>query len=431
MKINMKKLMLICAFFLVGFSNSVAPVPLRGGTDNTTIGNTTDRLNVHAIVAGDINNLMDLSAADNITFNGDAVTTASIKGYKTLLFTVTGTWSATLEIEGTADDTTWVSVKGAGIPTGKTQSEITTNGVYAVNSGGLHAMRLRATTYTSGTATIAWNAATGMQTASNPIRGGRDGTIIGNIEDKLRVQSKPYLYDIAKGVVPGHSLFRAIGYGPTITTTRSDLCDVAGTYVFPPAGGIQMRVISSNANDTAAGTGARTVDINYLDASYNEQTELVTLNGTTAVSTVATNILRVNGFHSATVGSNGVAVGNVSLQNTGGTISYAKIAANGNVSRCAVYTVPAGKKAYITEWSGGVAAKAGEVTLRTTSDLLSNLHPGVFQFKLSSIIESGGLTGTFTIPVVVPATGDIKMSAVTDAGTTYASGGFAGWIEND
>ncbi len=47
-------------------------------------------------------------------------------------------------------------------------------------------------------------------------------------------------------------------------------------------------MVSSSANDTSAWSGARTIKIFGLDASGVEQTEMITLNGTTAVDSVGT-----------------------------------------------------------------------------------------------------------------------------------------------
>ena len=58
-----------------------------------------------------------------------------------------------------------------------------------------------------------------------------------------------------------------------------------------------MKLASTSANDTAAGTGIRKVRIHYLDADHVPHEEVVTLNGLTAVNTVATDIYRINRLH--------------------------------------------------------------------------------------------------------------------------------------
>lgn len=47
---------------------------------------------------------------------------------------------------------------------------------------------------------------------------------------------------------------------------------------------VDLEVASTSANDTAAGTGARTVEITWIDGSFQEQVSVVTLNGQTPVA---------------------------------------------------------------------------------------------------------------------------------------------------
>ena len=148
-----------------------------------------------------------------------------------------------------------------------------------------------------------------------------------HIENKPRVSSMPYLYDVAEGNVAGHTPWSKIGYNGDVGTTEEDLWTVGGSYVFPAAA-IQMQVVSSSANDDGAplGTGVQTVRIYYLDAAYVSKTTTVTLNGVAAVNTTATDIFRVQGFRVATAGSGGKAAGNILLQAVGGGVTYSQIA---------------------------------------------------------------------------------------------------------
>jgi len=74
---------------------------------------------------------------------------------------------------------------------------------------------------------------------------------IKQIDNKPRVSSMPYTYDIAEGNVSGHSGLFKIGYNPDVTTTEEDLWSAGGTYVWPTAEQ-QMEVVSGSATD--AGT---------------------------------------------------------------------------------------------------------------------------------------------------------------------------------
>ena len=73
------------------------------------------------------------------------------------------------------------------------------------------------------------------------------GTAYGvkHIENKPRVSTMPYLYDIAEGNVPDHSGLFKVGYNPEVTTTEETIWSAGGVYEFPEAEQ-QMEVVSTD-----------------------------------------------------------------------------------------------------------------------------------------------------------------------------------------
>lgn len=255
------------------------------------------------------------------------------------------------------------------------------------------------------------------------------------IENKPRIVSTPYTYQIAEGAVPGHSPVRIFGRNTDIDNVREEVWDFGGAYVFPPAGGIQMRVVSTSASDTAAGTGARTVEIRYLDNLYAEQVEVVTLNGVTPVNTVATNILRVNQVYVDTAGTGGTAAGNISLQNVAGTVTYSYISLGFNIAQQAIYTVPAAKNFFLVEWAiGAGAATQGHFTqffLRATLAPGDTVQNGLFYIYDMALIQDASIDLHFEVPLFFPEKTDIIISAISDSATATVTvvGTFSGWSE--
>lgn len=209
------------------------------------------------------------------------------------------------------------------------------------------------------------------------------------------------------------------------TTVLEDIWLVPGVSVIPYPNGIQIAVSSSNANDIALGTGVRSVNIHYLDINYIEYSEIVILNGTTPVNTVATDIHRILDFHTQTVGSNGVAVGNISLKNLAGTVTYNYIQLGGNQSLTGAFTVPAGMIGYITGWQGSSTKQAISIRLRATRARHSNeLLPGIFIFQdVVNVNNSTSGQISFATPLKCLAKTDIKISAI---GTGAAGGDCSG-----
>lgn len=203
-----------------------------------------------------------------------------------------------------------------------------------------------------------------------------------------------------------------------VNNTRVDLWEgPTDRYVFPTAP-IQMQIVSSSASDAAAGTGIRTVTMDYLDTNYMQQTITVTLNGLTPVLTVPTNILRINYFHAASVGSVGVAVGNISVQSVGGAVTYNIITAGRNVAFTGIFTVPNNAvMGYITHWQYSSGAASG--THFTIIDIEATCHrgeliPRVFITQDQTGTLNGGGSVNYPIPINIPPMADVRLTAISD-----------------
>lgn len=231
---------------------------------------------------------------------------------------------------------------------------------------------------------------------------------------------------------------RSFGYAfGRNSLVQNVLCDLwdgpTCTYVFP-ATSQQMAVSSTSAADSLAGTGIQKIIIHYLDTNYLEKTEIVNMNGITPVSTVATNILRINAMHAMQQGTGGTSAGAISLKNLAGTITYGYMSVGVSTARQAIYTVPAGKYGYISHWQASSGAVSGShftaVRLRATAHE-SVLLPGVFLVVDEVGTLNNGYNITLPIPIRIPPTTDVKMSAISDASNANAQvmGTIMGWFE--
>ena len=97
--------------------------------------------------------------------------------------------------------------------------------------------------------------------------------------------SKEFLLEVLKGNVPGHKLVHVHGHNPDVGISGPEDIWVDPTFLVYLASAETMNIVSTDGNDTAAGTGARTVLIKGQLAGNVTDTEIVTLNGTTPVTT--------------------------------------------------------------------------------------------------------------------------------------------------
>jgi len=106
---------------------------------------------------------------------------------------------------------------------------------------------------------------------------------------------------VARGQIQGHTAVIVFGYNPDVDTAEESVWPDGGAVPHPTVASV-LKISSSSANDTSAGTGARTVHIEGLNGDYAVVSETVTLNGQTAVNTV-NSYLYVNSFYVITAGS--------------------------------------------------------------------------------------------------------------------------------
>lgn len=238
----------------------------------------------------------------------------------------------------------------------------------------------------------------------------------------------------AENYYPTKTRESVIGRRAGVNNLRVDVWEgPTGTYVFPVTPQ-RMRIVSTSANDTGAGTGVQKIIVHYLDNTYAEATEEVTLNGTTPVLTTATNILRINRMYSSAVGSTGGPVGTVSLTNTAATVTYCLQTPTYNTSAQLIYTVPIGKTAYISHVKVGAGASAAghftQFELRASA-FGALLYPGILILQDIIFAQDSGQSVNYPTPLPYPEKTDILVSVFSDAALANVStnGALMGWVE--
>lgn len=169
---------------------------------------------------------------------------------------------------------------------------------------------------------------------------------------------------------------RAVGYVNTSSTANQA---VRATPYAPPGADGQRSIVSSSANDTAAGTGARTVTIRYLTAAFVLKSETIALNGLTPVNTVNTDIAYIECIFVATVGSGQINQGVISLFTglAGGGSVIASCAIGDQGTAYAHHYVPASVTCYVMKFCAGATVVAGVSNLVHQQSLATLFAPTV------------------------------------------------------
>jgi len=91
-------------------------------------------------------------------------------------------------------------------------------------------------------------------------------------------------FEAARGKLAKHEKVHLFGYNPSVSTTVPEVIEYSGNYRTPTTA-TTLRIVSSNANDTGAGTGARTVTLRGRGIDGSTIDETVTMQGLTPVET--------------------------------------------------------------------------------------------------------------------------------------------------
>jgi hypothetical protein len=187
---------------------------------------------------------------------------------------ITGTWAGTLEFDGTVDGTNWIQIRAVQFG-GTLVGGTTVNGLFFAQVGGLLKIRIYATSWTSGTATIyiEGTAATNAITLANSlpvgtnsigILGANSGVDIGDVTINNAVGAGVYVQPGTSAVFQVQSNSANIATETTLSTINTKL--VTGTDIGD--------VTINNASGDSA--------VNIQDGGNS-----ITIDGTITVGTMA------------------------------------------------------------------------------------------------------------------------------------------------
>lgn len=168
----------------------------------------------------------------------------------------------------------------------------------------------------------------------------------GKVEIHGLIASKDFLFDVARGKVPGYSATIIRGHIATFDAADG-FVDVAeqGNLTYLQSAEI-MNIRSSATADASGSTGLWNVLVNGVNQAGSAISEIVSLNGLTNSQTSA-EYLRVNGLVGLKAGSTGWNEGTVICIAASASTIQAEMDATESLSQGSHYTVPVGMKAYL------------------------------------------------------------------------------------
>jgi hypothetical protein len=259
---------------------------------------------------------------------------------------------------------------------------------------------------------------------------------IRHIDNKPRVSSVPYTYDIAKGNISNHTHVNKFGHNSTVAASPAEpIWDYSAAYDYLADDAFATMYISSDA----AADQNMEFEVTGIDSDYNYSSVTVITDGSNGrvfvpLTSGATDdkwwrIFRCrNASGIDQTGNvyiskdNTDAGGNGIPDNTADVQAQVLIASQQTLM--ALWTCPVGNTAYLTHYYAATSSnKVTEV------ELLVRRFGGVFNTKHIMTINQGYADHRYDFPLVIPAKSDVMVRATADAGGGEVSAGFDLWFE--
>jgi hypothetical protein len=247
--------------------------------------------------------------------------------------------------------------------------------------------------------------------------------------DDLRAD---FYLQVAQGKITGYSLVHK--FGAALLTTSIAPITNSGFYRVPTTATV-LEFVSGSANDTAAGSGAQEITIIGTNNTWDEVSQTIETDGTTAVA-LTTNLTRLYRWYVSRSGtyatqSAGSHAGILTIQEDSGGDVWSSIPITPfpiGQSQIGVYTVPAGKTAYLLSKNVFVdTSKTADVYFyqRPLADDVTTPYTGTMRLVEREV----GITGGYDLrtkapkgPFVGPC--DIGFMGSVSVGTADASAEF-------
>lgn len=230
------------------------------------------------------------------------------------------------------------------------------------------------------------------------------------------------------GEVAGWSHVRKFGAALDIGTSIVPVT-TSKTYQTPTTAQALEIVSDDNTNDVSDGDGARTVTVIGLDENWLEQTETVTLNGTTAVD-LANTYTRIYRMFVSTSGTYGTASGSshdstITLRGDGGGATWAVIDSTGGLglgqSLISAYTIPAGKRGWLTGRSLTVETSKSVSLLGLAREAADTVAAPFSPMRIFELDRGAISADVKRYPVPLPFVGPCDIGFMAAATATTAS----------
>lgn len=258
-------------------------------------------------------------------------------------------------------------------------------------------------------------------------------TVMSQNYPAIAVRPTEFHSEVALGLRQGVTTWNKFGFNTDIDTGTEAIQSWGGAFQFSTTGET-LSIVSTSTNDASAGTGVRSIVVYGVDANWNPQIEVFTMNGTTPVVSTSTwiGISRVAVYLS---GSGMTNAGTITI--TGVTTGFIKgqIPLGIGVSQHLFFYI-ASNHQFLVRWlhfnvlKTGSGAKPEITFLGQVYSAVNNTIQEVYRGQLDVAVSNDIDVNTF-LPFPIGEKSILYFTATTDTDNTSVSGRFSGELFKD
>jgi len=253
--------------------------------------------------------------------------------------------------------------------------------------------------------------------------------------DAVAVRPTDFNTEVALGRRQGHTLWNKFGYNNDIDIGTEVVASFGGTFT-PLTTATTLTIVSTSTDDDGdpAGTGTNSIVVYGLDANRDEQTEVVTMDGTTNVVTSST-WLGVNRVAMYLCGSGQTNAGTITITATTGGSTMAEMPAGGGVTQQCIFHVPRDHQ-FIAEWVRvNTLKQTGGNNPRVTAKFwvyspVSNGKQEVYKVDIDTSVTND-VDESPRLPFPITEQSVVWLEATTDKADTIVNARFSGVLIRD
>lgn len=248
--------------------------------------------------------------------------------------------------------------------------------------------------------------------------------------DSISVRPTEFHTEVALGRRQGYTTWNKFGYNTDVDIGTEIIASFGGTFQFLTTGET-ISIVSTSVDDDGApaGTGVNSIVVYGVDASWNEQTVVYTMNGTTPVVS-AESWIGINRVAVYLSGSGRTNAGTITITSTGLGYTMAQMPLGTGVTQQMIFYI-ADNHNYLAQWLHFNVIKIGsgtepEVTfLGQVYSAVNNTIQEVFRGYIDGA-KANDLDINTPIPFPIGEKSILYFTATTNQNNTSLSGRFSG-----